>query len=64
MGDDEKFRQLLRGLTISTFYHQIVTGQQVIDYFNRESGHDFTKVFDKYLRYRTIPTVEIRFENR
>ena len=62
LNDDAKWRQLLRGLS-RTFYHQTVTGQQVIDYFNRASGRDLTKIFDQYLRYRTIPTLEIRFEN-
>ena len=62
LNDDAKWRQLLRGLS-STFYHQTVTGQQVIDYFNRESGRDFTKIFDQYLRHRNLPTLEIRFED-
>ncbi|HEX8327623.1 MAG TPA: M1 family metallopeptidase [Hymenobacter sp.] len=62
INDDAKWRQLLRGLS-STFYHQTVTGQQVIDYFNRETGRDFTKVFDQYLRHASLPTLEIRFEN-
>ena len=61
LNDDAKWRQLLRGLS-ARFYHQTVTGQQVIDYFNRESGRDFTKVFDQYLRHRSLPTLEIRFE--
>ncbi|MBF9238680.1 M1 family metallopeptidase [Hymenobacter sp. BT683] len=62
INDDAKWRQLLRGLS-STFYHQTVTGQQVIDYFNRESGRDLTKIFDQYLRHPSLPTLEIRFEN-
>ncbi len=62
VNDDAKWRQLLRGLS-STFYHQTVTGQQVIDYFNRESGRDLTKIFDQYLRHRNLPTLEIRFED-
>ena len=62
LNDDEKWRLLLRGLS-STFYHQTVSGQQVIDYFNRESGRDFTKVFDQYLRHRSLPILEIRFED-
>ena len=62
LNDDAKWRQLLRGLS-GTFYHQTVTGQQVIDYFNRESGRDFTKIFDQYLRYRSLPVLEIRFED-
>jgi aminopeptidase N len=61
LNNDEKWRQILRGLS-SSFYHQTVTGQQVIDYLNRESGQDFTKVFDQYLRHRNLPTLEIRFE--
>jgi len=62
LNNDAKWRQLLRGLS-STFYHQTVTGQQIIDYFNRESGQDFTKIFDQYLRHRGLPVLEFRFEN-
>ncbi|WP_092676684.1 M1 family metallopeptidase [Hymenobacter arizonensis] len=62
INDDAKWRQLLRGLS-STFYHQTVTGQQVIEYFNRESRKDLTKIFDQYLRHASIPTLEVRFEN-
>ena len=62
LDDDAKWRQLLRGLS-ARFYHQTVSGQQVIDYFNRESGRDFTKIFDQYLRHASIPTLEIRFED-
>jgi len=62
VNDDEKWHQLLRGLS-ATFYHQTVTGTQIIEYFNRVGGRDFTKIFAQYLRYRNIPTLEIRFEN-
>ena len=59
--DDEKWRRLLRGLG-STFYHQTATGQQVIDYFNRESGQNLTPIFDQYLRHISLPVLEIRFD--
>ena len=62
VNDDVKWRGLLRGLS-AAFYHQTVTGQQVIDYFSRESGQDFAHVFDQYLRHPNIPTLEVRFEN-
>ena len=62
VNDDVKWRGLLRGLS-AAFYHQTVTGQQVIDYFSRESGQDFARVFDQYLRHPNIPTLEVRFEN-
>jgi aminopeptidase N len=61
LNDDAKWRQILRGLS-RTFYHQTVTGQQVIDYINKESGHDFSKVFAQYLQYATLPVLEMRFE--
>lgn len=61
INDDEKWRRILRGLS-STFYHQTVTGQQVIDYLSRESGQDLSRIFAQYLHFNTLPTLEIRFE--
>jgi aminopeptidase N len=54
---DEKFRQILRGLN-AEFYHQTVTTKQVEDYISRKSGFDFSRVFDQYLRQTGIPTLE------
>ncbi len=57
MNDDEKFRQLLRGLN-KDFYHQIVTTQQVEKYINEKSGIDVTPIFNQYLHTTDIPTLE------
>ena len=59
IGDDTKFRNLLRGLN-KTFYHQTVTTQQVEEYMIKESGKDLQKIFDQYLRATDIPTLEIQ----
>ncbi|HEX9940178.1 MAG TPA: M1 family metallopeptidase [Longimicrobium sp.] len=59
VGDDEKWRGILRGLNI-TFRHQTVTGQQVRDYISREAGIDFGKVFEQYLTTTMIPVLEYR----
>jgi len=59
INDDEKFRQILRGLN-KTFYHQTVTTKQVEDYISKESKHDFSKVFDQYLRTIQIPVLEYK----
>ncbi len=56
--DDEKFRQILRGLN-KTFWHQTVTTKQVEDYVSKEAGIDFSKVFDQYLRTTDIPVLEV-----
>jgi len=62
INDDDKWRSILRGLN-KTFYHQTVTTAQIVNYINEQSGKDLTKVFDQYLRYKNIPTLEFRFEN-
>ena len=60
INDDEKFRSILRGLN-KTFYHQTVTTKQVEEYINKNSGKDFSKVFDEYLRTTMLPTLEYKF---
>jgi len=57
--DDEKFRNILRGLN-KDFYHQTVDSKQVEAYISTKAGFDFSKVFDQYLRTITIPTLEYR----
>lgn len=61
LNDDARWRQMLRGLN-QTFYHQTVTGQQVIDYLSREAGRDFSPVFAQYLQYSSLPVLEMRLE--
>ncbi len=61
INDDERFRMILRGLN-KTFYHQTVTTKQVEDYINKQSKHNFSKVFDQYLRTTQIPVLEYKVE--
>ncbi|MBC6991165.1 M1 family metallopeptidase [Hymenobacter sp. BT491] len=62
VNDDEKWRDMLRGLS-HTYYHQTVTTPQVVGYLNQQSGRDLTKIFSQYLLYKNIPTLEFRFED-
>ena len=59
--DDEKWRQILRGLQ-STFRHQTISGAQVEGYIAKESGLNLTKVFDQYLRTTKIPELEYKLD--
>ncbi|HEX6645498.1 MAG TPA: M1 family metallopeptidase, partial [Gemmatimonadales bacterium] len=59
VGDDEKWRGILRGLH-REFRHEIVTGRQVQAYIGREAGIDLTKVFEQYLTRTEIPLLEYR----
>jgi len=61
VGDDEKWRGILRGLN-QTFWHQTVMGQQVEEYISAHAGTDLTKVFDQYLRTTQVPVLEYRIE--
>lgn len=55
--DDEKWRQILRGLN-SEFYHQTVTTAQIENYISDQMGLDLDPVFDQYLRDIRIPKLE------
>lgn len=61
--DDEKWRQILRGLN-KTFYHQTVTTKQIEDYMSKETKIDLTQFFDQYLRDTRIPTLEYSIEGQ
>ena len=59
LDDDEKWRSILRGLN-STFWHQTVTSKQIESYLNEQSGIDFTKFYDQYLRTTKIPILKYK----
>lgn len=61
VGDDEKWRSILRGLN-QTFWHQTVMGKQIEDYISQRAGTDLSKVFDQYLRDTRIPVFEYAIE--
>jgi aminopeptidase N len=61
VGDDEKWRGILRGLN-ATFRHQTVTGAQVQQYMSRQAGLDLAPVFAQYLTTTRIPVLEYRKE--
>ena len=61
MGDDARWRGILRGLN-RTFRQQTVSGQQVRDYISREAGIDLSEVFEQYLTTTRIPAFEFKVE--
>jgi aminopeptidase N len=60
--NDEKWRQILRGLN-SDFYHQTVTTEQIENYISQKSGLDLSTIFNQYLRDVRIPVFEYKVEN-
>ncbi len=62
INDDEKFRQLLRSLN-KTYWHKTVTSKEVESFISKQSGINFSNVFDQYLRTTQIPVLEYKIEN-
>nr|WP_041739502.1 M1 family metallopeptidase [Echinicola vietnamensis] len=71
INDDEKWREILRGLN-REFYHETVTTKQVEDYISDKAEMNLDPVFDQYLRDIRIPvfsytikdgTLAYRWEN-
>ncbi|HWW38324.1 M1 family metallopeptidase [Pedobacter sp.] len=63
IGNDEKFRAILRGLN-KTFYHKTVTTAEVENFIAEQSGLKLQKIFDQYLRHATIPELEYRINGK
>jgi len=62
INNDEKFRQILRGLN-KTFYHKTVTTAEIENYIAKQSGLKLDKIFNQYLRYTKIPLLEYKIKN-
>ena len=60
--DDQKWRQILRGLN-KTFYHQTVTTEQIEYFISNQTGINLQPFFDQYLRDVRIPTLEYLHQN-
>lgn len=59
INDDEKWRAILRGLN-STYYHQQVDYDDIVNNIIQKSGIDLSKVFEQYVQHTSIPILEIR----
>lgn len=63
INDDEKWRQILRGLN-KEFYHQTVTTQQIESYMSTYSGINLQPIFDQYLRDTRIPKLTLEVDKK
>ena len=58
--DDARWWKIVRA-TYDHFKYQDITTQQMVQFFNRQTGRDLTPVFDQYLRHKDLPTLELQF---
>jgi aminopeptidase N len=59
VNDDEKWWKMLLKYS-ETYRHKIIDTETVVAFFNQESGMNLTPVFNQYLRYPALPTLELR----
>jgi hypothetical protein len=61
VNDDAKWWKLVRG-TYDKFKYRNILTEEMVAYFNAETGRNLTPVFDQYLRYTALPVLELRFD--
>jgi Peptidase family M1 domain len=59
--DDSLWFGVLRGIQ-AQFRYQPVRTEDIVDYFNKATGTDYTYFFDQYLRYPTIPVLALEVQ--
>ena len=59
---DSLFKGVLTGLN-KEFYHQTVNTDQILDFFNRYTKKDFTKIFEQYLQTIQVPRLSYSFQD-
>ncbi len=57
--DDAKWWTLVRGV-YDTFKYKNIMTEDMVAFFNRETGRNLTPVFDQYLRHTALPVLELK----
>jgi len=61
VNDDTRWWAILHDFYQHFKYQNIMT-EDVVQYFNQQTGMNLTPVFDQYLRHTAIPTLELKFD--
>lgn len=60
VNNDDRWWTVIRNF-YQHFKHQTIMTEDVLAYFNEQTGINLTPVFNQYLRHTTIPTLELKF---
>ena len=63
VNDDSRWWKVLHDFYQRFKYQNIMT-EDVVRFFNQRTGLDLTPIFDQYLRYAAIPTLELTFNEK
>jgi len=61
VNNDDRWFKLIHDFYQHFKYQNIMT-EDVVTYFNQQTGMNLTPVFDQYLRHTAIPTLELKFQ--
>jgi aminopeptidase N len=53
---------MVRDYSLRFRYRNIMT-EELVKFFNEQSGADLTPIFDQYLRQAALPVLELRFQD-
>jgi aminopeptidase N len=59
--NDARWWKLLRDYCQRFKYHNIMT-EDLVTFFNQQTGKNLTPIFDQYLRQAALPVLELRFQ--
>jgi aminopeptidase N len=62
VNDDRRWWKLLHDF-YQHFKYQTIMTEDVVQYFNEQTGMNLTPIFDQYLRHTAIPTLELKFDD-
>lgn len=60
VNDDRTWWRLLRDLYQTFKYRNILT-EDIVRFFSQKTGMNLSPIFDQYLRYSALPTLELKF---
>jgi aminopeptidase N len=58
--DDARWWKLVRDC-YNRFKYQTIATEDMVKFFNEQTGKNLTPIFDQYLRHTAIPTLELKF---
>ena len=59
--DDPHWWRILRAMHDTFKYKNIMT-EDVVKFFNEQTGKELTPIFDEYLRHASLPVLELKFD--
>jgi aminopeptidase N len=60
--DDVKYKKLMKDL-FQTFKYKNIMTEDLVEFYNRQTGLDLTPIFNQYLRFAAIPVLELKFDD-